>query len=152
MIITAISDTHGNLSAIEKLLPVLKSADLTLHLGDHFYDLDGVKDKLSKRPVTVYGNCDGGGDDEILRLENTVILLTHGDRYGVKSSLTRLYLRAKELGAKLVIYGHTHIAKIDNFDGITFVNPGCMTAFCNQPTYAKIEVKDGLIKAEIIKA
>ena len=152
MIITALTDTHGNIKAIKNILPVLKSADLTVHLGDHFYDADFLKGLLKSDPVTVYGNCDGGGEDQVLRLENTVILLTHGDRYGVKSSLTRLYLRAKELGAKLVLYGHTHVAKIENFDGITFVNPGCMTSFCDTPTYAKIEINDGLIKAEIIKA
>lgn len=152
MIIVALSDTHGNVNAIKKIMPVLKNADLTVHLGDHFYDVDFLKGTLKTDPVTVYGNCDGGGDDLVLNLENTVVLLTHGDKYGVKSSLTRLYLRAKELGAKLVLYGHTHQPKIENFDGITFVNGGCMTAFCETPTYAKIEINDGIIDAKIIKA
>ena len=31
---------------------------------------------------------------------------------------------AKENDARIVFYGHTHIAKVDQKDGIYFINPG----------------------------
>ena len=75
MRIGVLSDTHGNKKAIEEIMPALKKMDKVIHLGDHFYDMDFVKGELGDKLVTVYGNCDGGGDEKILDL---------GGGYGVR--------------------------------------------------------------------
>ena len=150
MKIGVLSDTHGNLNAIESIMPVLEKCDLVLHLGDHFYDMDGFSTKLNGKLYTVYGNCDGGGEDLVLERENTKILVCHGDKYGVKMGLTRIYLRALEIGAKLVFYGHTHRANVTFENGITIINPGAMTHFGDK-SYAIVDLNDGVIEAKIIK-
>lgn len=147
--VIVISDTHRNLSAIEKLLPKMKENDYVFHLGDHDADILCYQKELGDKINSVKGNCDGGGDDLILEIENVKILLTHGDKYGVKSSKLKLLLRAKELGVNLVCYGHTHISEIENIDGITFVNPGCMNGFLTK-TYGYLVLNDGKIISAIV--
>lgn len=148
MKISVLSDTHGNKKAIEKILPEIEKSDLIVHLGDHFYDMDKFAPLIGEKLITVYGNCDGGGEDKIIERENIKILICHGDKYRVKAGLTRIYLRAKEIGASLVLYGHTHNARVDFEDGVTLVNPGSMTHF-GRKSYCQIELIDGVINAEI---
>ena len=150
MIIGLLSDTHGNKKAIESIMPALEKCDLVVHLGDHFYDMDGFKERLNGKLYTVYGNCDGGGEDLVIERENAKILICHGDKYGVKMGLTRIYLRALEIGAKLVFYGHTHRANVTFENGITIINPGAMTHFGDK-SYALVNLNDGVVDAKIIK-
>ena len=150
MKIAVLSDSHGNVNAIKGVLPQLEKCDLVVHLGDHFYDMDDFSSKLGNKLYTVYGNCDGGGEDLILDKENIKILVCHGDKYRVKAGLTRLYLRALEIGAKLVLYGHTHIANVTLENGITFINPGAL-AYMGKKSYCLIELNDGVIDAQIIE-
>lgn len=130
-----ISDTHGNIGAIEKITLLIKENDYLFHLGDFNKDILVFNHEFGSKIHAVLGNCDGGGEDIVLEIEGVKILLTHGDRYGVKQGLMRLKLRAEELGATAVFYGHTHQPKIDNDNGIIFVNPGCMT-FYGAKSYA----------------
>ena len=137
-----ISDTHGNISAIEKILPLINETDYLFFLGDGLNDLRSFSRDIKANVVAVAGNCDGGGDDEILEIEKVKILLTHGDKYGVKSSLYKLLMRAKEVGASVVFYGHTHVAQITTVDGITLVNPGAVNSFIER-TYCYAVFHDG---------
>ena len=147
--ITVISDTHGNISALEKLLPIMKESDYVFHLGDFNKDIKLYEKELGGRVYSVLGNCDGGGSDCVLEIDGVKILLTHGDRYGVKQSNYKLSLAAKELGVKVVFYGHTHDAKIEEIDGITLVNPGCMTRF-SENTYCYAVIYDGKVIHKIV--
>ena len=54
------------------------------------------------------------------------ILLTHGHLYDVRTTFERLVHLALELGCDYVLYGHTHIQRIDVVDGITLINPGSL--------------------------
>ncbi len=125
-----LSDTHGNVSAIEKLYDKMKEADYIFHLGDHYYDMEIFKE-FEDKIISVKGNCDGGGEDKELEIEGIKILLTHGDKYHVKFSLSRLIIRAKEINANVVFYGHTHVKRENEEDGVKMVNPGNMTRFGN---------------------
>ena len=148
--IIVVSDTHHNFSAIEKLLPKMLENDFVFHLGDNDSDMNYYRKEIGEKIYSVKGNCDGGGEDLILEIESVKILLTHGDKYGVKSSKFNLLLRAKELGANLVCYGHTHISEIEKIDGITFINPGCMNGFISK-TYCYLVVDKGKIVAKIVE-
>lgn len=145
-----LTDTHGNKKAINSIKSELDSADYIFHAGDHFYDIDDLKKACPEKVFTVYGNCDGGGEEEFFTIEGVKILLVHGDRYKVKFSLLRLSMRAEEIGANLVCFGHTHKPLIAEQNGITYVNAGNMTNFGGK-SYAKIYIDNGSLKAEIIK-
>ena len=145
-----VSDTHRNFSSLEKLLSKMQENDYVFHLGDHEYDILEYRKELKEKIHSVKGNCDGGGEDEILEIEGVKILLTHGDRYGVKQTMLKLLLRAKEVGVNAVFYGHTHIPEIEEIDGITFINPGCMTSY-SENTYCYAVFHLGKVIAKIVK-
>lgn len=124
-----ISDTHGNISAMEKVLPIMQESDYVFHLGDHQRDIELFERDIKGKIISVKGNCDGGGEEIFTEIEGVKIIAVHGDRYGVKSTPMKIYLRAKELGANVVFYGHTHIPLIEEIDGIKLVNPGAMNGY-----------------------
>lgn len=148
--IVAISDTHGNYSAIEKLLPIINENDYLFHLGDHDNDLKVFCRDIKSEILSVKGNCDGGGEDKLIVIDGVKILLTHGDRYGVKSSLYKILVKAKELGVQAVFYGHTHKAEIIFEDGIYLINPGSMTIFGNN-SYCYTVIANGKITPTIVE-
>ena len=127
--IVVLSDTHGNYSVIEKLLPIINESDYVFHLGDFERDIELFSRSIISEIYSVSGNCDGGSSEQIVEVEGVKILLTHGNKYNVKTSLTSLLFRAKELGVDAVFYGHTHVPDIQSVDGIYLINPGCATRF-----------------------
>ena len=147
--IVVLSDTHGNISAIERLTDIMKESDYVFHLGDYQSDIALFNREFGDKIHSVKGNCDMGGGDEILDVEGVKIMITHGNEYGVKNGLTRLNFKAKEVGANVVFYGHTHVAKIEEFDGITFINPGALKSFINK-TYCYAVVHNGKLTAKIV--
>ena len=115
------SDSHGNIEWMkEALRRQLKPPLAVFHLGDGFRDTKHLE--LNGIPLyTVRGNCDllwGGNGDECPEEQITTIgehraLLTHGARYGVKSGLGGLIAAAVRQEADLVLYGHTHVPRLD---------------------------------------
>ena len=144
-----LSDTHGNLSAIQKLNGIMRDCDYIVHAGDYYHDLREWQDEYCDKIYQVKGNCDGGGGDLVFEVENVKVLLTHGDKYGVKSSIFKLLLRAKEVGANLVLYGHTHVADVLEVDGITLINPGSMSKF-HDNSYCYIVINKDKIVCKIV--
>ena len=127
----------------------MRESDYIIHLGDVRTDLKILDAELYNKLYFVFGNCDGGGEDAIINIDEVKILLTHGDKYGVKTSLTRLYFKAKELGADAVFFGHTHSPIIQEQDGITFINPGTMSKF-SQKSYCYLVIADKKITAKTV--
>lgn len=110
------SDSHGRVSSLLAMLDMAHTrrfpADALLFLGDGLTDLSYLEDR--GLPIfAVSGNCDvfrtNAPREELLTFEGYRILLTHGDRYSVKSGEGRLLSYASERGADIVLYGHTHI-------------------------------------------
>ena len=127
MLLGVISDTHKEITYIKKAIEKLKAVDIIIHLGDNVEDIKEIE-KIFKGPIiNVRGNCDFSNkipSESTMILADKKLLITHGHKYGVKDNLLKLRYRALELGVDLVLYGHTHISKIDFEDGIFFVNPG----------------------------
>lgn len=144
-----LSDTHGNAEGIKKLLPIMEENDYVIHLGDYITDARYFTEKVYEKLYAVKGNCDGGGEDLVVEIEDKKILLTHGDRYGVKQGNLKLLYKAKELGADAVFYGHTHSALVEEVDGITIVNPGTLSKYSDK-TYCYAVVSNGKIIAKIV--
>ena len=127
MRIGVISDTHRIVSSIEQLEGLIKGLDILIHLGDNVDDILLIKKFYKGEIINVKGNCDFCGETPNDRLEDISgkkFFLTHGHRYNVKESLAKLRYKALETGANIVLYGHTHIAKIDFEEGIWYINPG----------------------------
>ena len=147
--IVVISDTHGNISLIEKLLPIINESDYLIHLGDGIKDLVPFMRDIKAETIWVYGNCDGGGEDKIIEIDGLKILLTHGDRHGVKNSLYALHARAKEEQVSVVFYGHTHVYSIIEEEGVTLINPGSLNDFLER-SYCYAVIYGGKITAKIV--
>lgn len=108
------SDSHGNTSGMRRVLSrQISYPDAICFLGDGLADAQILE---SEYPgwYCVRGNCDWGSVGEeypterILTQEGHKLLLTHGHTFSVKSSFSALLSHAVELGADIILYGHTH--------------------------------------------
>lgn len=128
MKILAISDNHGDIYAMEEIYSIYEEdIDLWLHCGDSELNEDNPHWQYYK---TVRGNMDVTDAYPISRLEEYYgekFLLVHGHKHRVKSSFSILKKEAEEAGARIALYGHTHVPKVDKEDGIYFINPGSIT-------------------------
>lgn len=148
MRIIVLSDTHGNYSALEKILLRNADADWFIHLGDGERELDRFKISnpvFERKIIQVAGNCDYNcmsHDQFILPVTDGKIFATHGHLYGVKSSLEPLKKTALQNGCNIVLYGHTHERFIKYEDGLYIMNPG--SASCprdgNVPSFGHIDI------------
>lgn len=105
------SDSHGCFEAMkEALARQVRRPDGVLFLGDGLRDAEMLESDIPW--YTVKGNCDWFGgerpDEIVMAMGGHTLLLTHGHRYGVKSGLGALLKHAAEVGADVVMYGHTH--------------------------------------------
>ena len=65
-------------------------------------------------------------EEIIFKIGDIRVYVTHGHLYDVKQSPMKLIYRAKELGANIVCFGHTHVLGAEYIDDIFFVNPGSL--------------------------
>jgi putative phosphoesterase len=119
-----ISDSHGNKTGIDKIFNTLEF-DYLFFMGDGLADIGNYS--YLDNVYTVCGNCDFFFNEVVDReveVGGLKIFMTHGHKYGVKLGLSKLVAKAKEVGAQIVFYGHTHIQKVEKIDNIYFINPG----------------------------
>jgi putative phosphoesterase len=147
------SDTHGNYPLAVEALSQSVPVDMIFHLGDEADDACIIEHLYPGQVMKVAGNCDSPGKypREIITLAGkTRMLLTHGDRFGVKSGLSKLVERAIAADADVVLYGHTHQASIDRINGILFVNPGSLQRNSACKSYALLSINDHGAEAQIV--
>ena len=114
-----LSDSHGHTRNLrEALARQLRAPDIILFLGDGLRDLGclGLNEKKISL-LAVKGNCDSFSypepddpDERLLKLGNTRILMMHGHTHGVKGGMERACAFAAQMGADVLLYGHTHRA------------------------------------------
>ncbi len=146
MKILVMSDSHGRSDLVRKCITQHPDVQAVFFLGDLLGDIRGM-DKLfpDKQFYFVRGNCDFGSDvpaELLVTLQGTGILLTHGHAHGVKYGLNGLIDYARKKGAKIALYGHTHVPYNKYHDGIYVLNPGSL-AFprdYSKPSYGLIEI------------
>ncbi len=113
------SDSHGKKQRLlEAVSRQIKLPTVILFLGDGIADMSVCPPKLAT--VTVQGNCDlflrdvdGIPEERILEWEGHRILACHGHRRGVKEGLSRLLYYGVEQDCDILLYGHTHVPRID---------------------------------------
>lgn len=148
--ILAFSDSHSA-PLPQKLLDVASEADSVFFLGDGVRSLDALL--FHRDLVAVDGNCDSPcfGSEKIVEYDGVRILITHGHKYSVKRDLLPLALYSKETGCQAVFYGHTHIARIDEYDGVTLICPGSHCYPVNgNASYAYAVAHNGKLTAKIV--
>ena len=154
--ILVISDSHRYYYNLDKMQKEIKKPDYIIHLGDVARDQDYIMALFGCPVDMVAGNNDIFTDlpgEFIIREGKHVVFLTHGHGYSVYNSTDRLVQRAKELGADMVMFGHTHCPMIDVKEGIMLLNPGSIS-FPRQerrrPTYIMAQVMaDGEMECRV---
>jgi putative phosphoesterase len=143
-------------SAAMKALDSQPEVHHVFYLGDGAKQIEGLKEYYpDKKFYIVNGNCDFGSDFSLNGAENingTRIFYTHGHNLGVKYGTERLLETAKTVGAKIALYGHTHMAKIEYIDDIYVINPGALShSRCGYCSYAVVDILCDGIMPIIIK-
>lgn len=165
MKIGIISDTHGSLKDFEVVMDKLKDADKIIHLGDvlyhgprnpipESYDPAAMAEimKEDDRFIFLKGNCDSEVDSTVIgksisesemifELGDNVLYCHHGHRYDEEEMVKR----ARDYGANIVAYGHTHKKVLKNIDGVLVVNPGS-TSLPKDDSKSYAVYENGLIK------
>lgn len=152
--IVVISDTHGSREFLKQIEGVMLESDYVLHLGDGIGDMRPYRDALGERLVTVRGNCDCSvtADERELEVEGCTLFLTHGHRYRVKTTLVNVGYAGCEHHAAAVLYGHTHVADVTEFEGIKLINPGSLSRpMSGVPSYCYLLVYNGKVFPKIVE-
>ncbi len=149
-----IADTHIPRRALpQALIPYLQGADLILHAGD-LMDPALLDELGSCAPVrAVRGNLDPPEADlpETSEFEfgGAAVAMIHdsGPRRGRRARMRRRFP-----GARVVVFGHSHIPWLEDEDGLLLLNPGSPTDRRRQPrhTFALLRAEEGNVRAEVV--
>lgn len=147
------SDTHSNtelmLEAVRRYHP-----DIMIHLGDRDRDAVELRHEFPDIPLySVCGNCDLmplSPEWDIVPMGPVTAFITHGHLYNVKyGRLDSLVYAAMEKGAKIAMFGHTHVPFNEDIGGVSVINPGT-AGQGRYLTWAAVEVFDnGAVLCEI---
>jgi uncharacterized protein len=156
--ILVFSDSHGAHKEMIKAVNKQDYVDMILHAGDHARDLNAIASRINFRPIlkAVKGNCDFGlsvPKDAFFDVRGVTILMTHGNELGVKQGLHKIDYLARQRGADIVIFGHTHLPALVNKGDLYILNPGTIgDARSMGKTYAIIEIgEDKDIRIDMIR-
>ncbi|WP_130838713.1 metallophosphoesterase [Lachnoclostridium sp. Marseille-P6806] len=150
MRVLIISDTHGQDGAIMEICRREKRIDVLLHAGDSEGSEAFYREYMRCVTHFVAGNCDGFcrlPSWEVFPLGKHTAFLTHGHRYGVFGAQVpdALTAAARENGADIAVFGHSHIPLVEEKEGILCVNPGSLARprqAGHRPSYAVMEIGD----------
>ena len=159
MLIGLISDTHIPDRAKEipqKVLEAFSEVDLILHAGD-LTSINVIYELSEIAPVlAVQGNMDRATGiklhaTETIEVEGLKIGIAHGEVYPRGDTQQLVYL-AKELGADILVTGHSHQPKIEQTDGVLLLNPGSpVVPRLADRTVMLLEINNKEVDVEIIK-
>ena len=155
MRIAVISDTHGDKKALKRALEKAGAVDVILHLGDNGLDLTDASLGIPET-YAVHGNSDplkNLPEELLLSFCGHTLFICHGHRYGVKQGLQRLYYRGVELGADIVLFGHTHKALNRQEEDVLILNPGSAARPYpgDQASIAILDLEPCICNAQILK-
>lgn len=152
MRILVFSDSHGSTACLREALFDHPEADMIIHLGDGERDLSRLDELIAgRRVVQVCGNCDIYSQlpaNEIIDAAGVRIFCSHGHTELVKHGDGAFISKAKSIGARIALYGHTHQAVTKYDDGLHIMNPGSIRA----GEYGVIDITPGgimLLKMDV---
>lgn len=154
MKIGVVSDSHGDMESLRAAVSQMGKIDMLIHAGDHYNDGLSLAKETKLKVVAVTGNCDWpvpGKDEGEIEVEGRKILVTHGNKYNVKTTKQRLIEKLKKGPYDMIIYGHSHVPEMNWLtEGILF-NPGSTSRprDGSKKSYGIVEVGAGGIKTYI---
>jgi uncharacterized protein len=148
MRIGVISDTHGLLRP--EAVTALRGCTAIIHAGDvgSLEILDALREIA---PVTaVRGNVDAGAEFDVLPERAIVHAAQH--RLYILHDVAQLERDPVMDGFSAVIAGHSHVPRIDQRDGVLFLNPGSAgpRRFKLPITLALLTLEDGHLRARLV--
>ena len=153
MKIFVFSDSHGRGTLIVKAIR-REAPDFVFFLGDGENDLKALRQAFPALPFeAVRGNCDFRSQlpaELVCSVGGVRFFITHGHRYDVKTERTLESLKraARQAGAQVVLFGHTHEPYLEEEKGLILLNPGAAGSYGN-PGYGVLELTDGQILARL---
>ena len=118
VVLGVISDTHGKLPPQAEYH--LRGVDRILHAGD-LDDPQVLAELELIAPVTaVRGNNDFG---QLAKLPLVASFEAAGVAFRM-SHMLRDATREPLAGVRVIVYGHTHVPRAEELDGILYLNPG----------------------------
>lgn len=142
MRILVVSDTHGDMHTLRRVVMSQPTAEVVVHCGDGAAEANELKSLFpEKMIVSVRGNCDfccTAPLKEVFTIESKKLFITHGHLYGVKGGLYTLSCAASEEGADIVLFGHTHIPTEVYDDGLYMLNPGSLRGY--EASYGYVDI------------
>src|ERR1700758_894119 len=147
-VLGVISDTHGLLRP--EAVEALRGVDRILHGGD-VGATEIIKELETLAPVTaVRGNVDGGAWArklpliEVIEVDSVSIYMLH--------ILEKLDLKPEAAGFRVVVYGHSHVPKIEEKNGVLYFNPGSAgpRRFNLAVTVGKLIIEKSQVRGEIV--
>ena len=148
--ILVFSDTHGSIGKMIQIIENMPGVTAIIHLGDLNRDIQALEDTFFDIPIYgVQGNNDVSGlypNEKTITVAGKKIFITHGHYYLSNGDPSKMKTIPAAQSADLILYGHTHIAELEKFDGKILANPGSISrprrAECS---YGVIEIEDGTL-------
>jgi uncharacterized protein len=144
-----ISDTHGLVRP--EAVDFLRGSDCIVHAGD-IGDAQVLEELRRLAPLTaVRGNNDKGpwaksiAETEVLQVGDVSIYVLH--------DLSELDLDPIAAGFQVVVSGHSHNPRIEERDGVLYVNPGSSgpRRFKLPIAVGELQVAGASVKARIVQ-
>lgn len=145
MKVLVLSDSHGAIHYLRRIMEKESDVELVFFLGDGLSDMEKIKaENPQKKFICVKGNNDRYYSEEreaYKYIDGVTVMACHGDAFGVRSTLQHLIRKTDSVRGNLALYGHTHVSNLynDYVTGIIAVNPG---AVCDGK-YCVLEFKKG---------
>ena len=151
------SDTHGSVSSLKAVFDWAK--DYTppngticgaAFLGDGAADLQPAADAAGFfcEWKLVRGNNDfeySLPETAVMEFGDHCFFLCHGHRHSLYGGFHSLAAAARNAGANVALYGHSHVPHVKTVEGVLLVNPGSVGRPRSRvgATFAVIECEDG---------
>jgi uncharacterized protein len=158
MRVGVLSDTHIPSRAPtipSRVAEVFEGVDLILHAGDVSVRA-ALDDLAALAPVhAVAGNIDEASLQAALPVQlrldigGVTVGMVHDSG---PSKGRRERMRRRFPGARVVVYGHSHMPVVEDRDGLMLLNPGsaCDPRQAKVPTVAILEIAGGDVSAELV--
>ncbi len=149
--ILVFSDSHGEVKTMKQITHNMYGITGVIHLGDLNRDIQFLEDNFFDFPIYgVQGNNDFSGlypNEKLLTIGGKKIFITHGHYYLSNWDSAPLKTAPATQNADIILFGHTHIAEEEHFDGRILANPGSISRpRTGSPSYGVIEIENGILR------
>ena len=151
MRILVVSDVHGQKELFRQAMEAQPTARTVLFLGDGIRQAEDLEEDYPDRTFyMVPGNCDFSTLPKVRQetLGGKRFYFTHGHIHDVKYGLYRIDLAARQAGADIVLFGHTHNPYEEYADGLYLFNPGSLRY---GRTYGYVDIVGGGIRTAVVE-